>query len=109
MSLDVAPLPRPGWGRVPDPQANGVESKGLLAQEDLFLALLRFAENATIHEHTAPHEITAICLEGRGFTSVGSESAPLHAGERVVWPVNTPHRLWTENSTMVTLMVERTA
>lgn len=107
MSVDVGPVPRPEWARVPDPDAHGVESKELLDQDDVFLALLRFAENATIHEHAAPHEITAICLEGRGFTSVGGESAPLRAGERVVWPMNAPHRLWTEDSTMVTLMVER--
>jgi hypothetical protein len=27
----------------------------------------------------------------------------------VVWPKDVPHRLWTEGSTMLTLMVERPA
>lgn len=47
-----------------------------------------------------------ICLEGAGYTSVGGLAAPLQAGQRVRWPGGLPHRLWTAESTMLTLMVE---
>jgi hypothetical protein len=40
------------------------------------------------------------------MTSVGDEQAPIHAGERVHWPAEVPHRLWTGDSEMVTLMIE---
>jgi len=40
------------------------------------------------------------------MTSVGSEKAPLRAGQRVRWPAGAPHRLWTEGHEMLTLMVE---
>jgi hypothetical protein len=47
-----------------------------------------------------------ICLEGHGMTSVGGIAAELHASEQVRWPAGLAHRLWTEDSGMLTLMVE---
>lgn len=37
------------------------------------------------------------------FTSVNGEQSPIQAGERVRWPAGRMHRLWTEESEMVTL------
>jgi quercetin dioxygenase-like cupin family protein len=109
VSADVRPFPRAEWSPIPAEGATGVESRALLHQDDLFVAQLRFAEHATIHEHPSPNEIVALCLEGEGFTSVGGETAPIRAGEQARWPPNVPHRLWTEGSTMLTLMIERDA
>jgi hypothetical protein len=36
------------------------------------------------------------------------EIAPLREGQQVQWPRGVTHRLWTEDSTMTTLMIERT-
>ncbi len=44
--------------------------------------------------------------DGSGFTSVGAEAVPITAGQEVRWPEGALHRLWTEDSTMTTLMVE---
>jgi quercetin dioxygenase-like cupin family protein len=107
VSVEVRPSPRPEWSPVPAEGASGVESRALLHEDDLFVAQLRFVENATIHEHPSPNEITAVCLEGEGFTSVGGETSSIKAGEHVRWPPNVPHRLWTEGSKMLTLMIER--
>ena len=107
MIPDVAPVPRPEWSPVPREGCVGVESKLLLRADDLSLALLRFDAHAEIDEHAAPHEIVVVCLEGAGFTSVAGDTAALQAGERVVWPPGLPHRVWTETSHMLTLMVER--
>jgi quercetin dioxygenase-like cupin family protein len=68
--------------------------------------MLRFEPNATIHEHPGESETIVICVEGEGFTSVGRESAAIREGETVRWPKDIPHRLWTEDATMRTLMVE---
>jgi len=92
---------------VPADGAAGVESRALLQEDRLFVAQLRFAEHAPIHEHPSPNEIVAVCLEGEGFTSVGDDTAPIQAGEQAHWPPNVPHRLWTEGSPMLTLMIER--
>jgi mannose-6-phosphate isomerase-like protein (cupin superfamily) len=75
--------------------------------ESLGLALLRFGEHARVDEHAGQNDTLVACLEGSGFTSVGDEQEPLEAGQLVVWPRGVRHRLWTEDSTMTTLMVER--
>jgi quercetin dioxygenase-like cupin family protein len=78
----------------------------LLRGDDVMLAMLRLAPGATIHEHSAVIEIDVVCLEGSGMTSVDGEAAAIRAGECVRWPAGRQHRLWTEGSEMVTLMVE---
>ena len=106
MTLQINPVPRPAWTPLPFEGCRNVEFKALLRLDHLSLATLRFAPGGTIHEHPAGIDIDVICLEGRGMTSVGAEQAPLRAGECVRWPAHVPHRLWTEDSAMVTLMVE---
>jgi quercetin dioxygenase-like cupin family protein len=108
MSQSLAePVPQPEWVPLPRSGSRGVELKVLLHQPALVLALLRFGLHATIDEHAADYPVDVICLEGAGLFSVDSTSAPLRAGERVRWPSALQHRLWTENSTMTTLMVEQ--
>jgi quercetin dioxygenase-like cupin family protein len=85
---------------------SGVEGKVLVHEDTWFVAMLRFEEGGTIHEHPGPNDTVVVCLEGEGFTSVAGETAPLAAGEQAHWPRDVPHRLWTEASTMVTLMIE---
>lgn len=103
---EITPIPRPEWTPLPHAGCTNVEARVLLDGPPVNLALLRFAPHGTIHEHPAPIEIDVICLEGAGYTSVGGLAAPLQAGERARWPAGLPHRLWTEESTMLTLMVE---
>ena len=78
----------------------------LLENRNLLIALLRFGPQSTIDEHPAPHAVDVICLEGAGMFSVDAEAAPLRAGERVQWPADHPHCLWTESGSMLTLLVE---
>ena len=107
MIVDVAPVPRPEWSPLPGNGGVGVEGKVLVREADFFVAILRFSPHATIHEHPGANDTLVVCVEGEGFTSVGGETAPLQTNERAFWPANVPHRLWTAESTMTTLMVER--
>jgi quercetin dioxygenase-like cupin family protein len=106
MPLDVRSVPRPDWAPLPRDGCRGVEVKVLLEDDHLLVAMLRFRPDATIDEHPSGFDGDVICLEGRGMTSVGTEQASLHAGQRVHWPAEVPHRLWTGDSEMVTLMIE---
>jgi quercetin dioxygenase-like cupin family protein len=106
VSVDIRPFPRLGWD--PLPGSVGVVGRVLIREEDFFVAQLRFAEHATVHEHPGENDTIVVCLEGEGFTSVAEQTAPLREGQRARWPRGIPHRLWTEDSTMTTLMVERT-
>jgi quercetin dioxygenase-like cupin family protein len=86
-----------------------LEGRVLFWDDSLGLALLRFGEHGTIHEHPGPNDTTVCCLEGEGFTKVGGETARIKSGQLVQWPADVAHGLWTEDSTMTTLMVERPA
>jgi quercetin dioxygenase-like cupin family protein len=107
MTVDIAPVPRPEWSPLPFEGCVGVVGKVLVREDDFFIAMLRFPPQATIHEHPGPNDALVVCIEGEGLTSVGGETTTLRASERAFWPANVPHRLWTEETTMTTLMVER--
>src|SRR5712691_3432954 len=104
MKVVAEPIPRPDWFEVPRPGCRGVHARVLLNSPDLVLALLRFGPNSTIDEHRAAYAIDVICLEGEGLFSVDGEPARIHADQRVQWPPNRAHRLWTEAESMLTLM-----
>ena len=106
MTLEVHPVPRPHWAPLPREGCRGVEVKVLLEEDHLLVAMLRFRPGATIDEHSSRFDGDVVCLEGHGITSVGGEQARLRAGQRVHWPARVPHRLWTEDGEMVTLMIE---
>jgi quercetin dioxygenase-like cupin family protein len=103
----IEQMPRPHWEPVPRRGTVGVIGRVLLRRAGIAIANLRFAANATIDEHSAPFDIDVICIAGEGFVSIGKESRPFRAGERVVWPAGVDHRLWTREAEMETLMVER--
>ncbi len=107
MSIDIRPFPRPGWDPLPGEGVVGVVGRVLVREETFFVAQLRFAEHANIHPHAGDRETIVVCVEGEGLTSVGGETAPLREGEKVRWPTGVVHGLWTEGSTMSTLMIER--
>ncbi|HET7744299.1 MAG TPA: cupin domain-containing protein [Gaiellaceae bacterium] len=107
MSVEIRPIPRPGWDPLPGEGVVGVVGRVLVREDDLFVAQLRFSEHATVHEHPGANDTIVVCLEGEGYTSIAGETAELREGQQVRWPRGIPHRLWTECSTMTTLMVER--
>ena len=107
MTVDVRPFPRLGWDPLPGDGVVGVLGRVLVREDDFFVAQLRFSEHATIHEHPGERDTIVVCTDGEGFTSVGFEIAPLAEGQQVRWPRDVPHRLWTEGSTMTTLMIEQ--
>ena len=108
MTLEVLPVKRPSWTPLSQEGCINVDGKSLLKLNHLALAMLRFGKQATIHEHPADFDIDVICLGGSGFTSIGKEQSPIYEGERVRWPAGKPHRLWTTDDEMLTLMVEHT-
>src|SRR5207244_3337133 len=92
----IEQMPRRNWDPLRRPGATGVTGRVMLNRAGIVIANLRFSPNATIDEHSAPFDVDVICISGEGFVSVGEQSSPFHAGERVVWPAGVNHRLWTE-------------
>lgn len=110
MTAEAKPrsVPRPQWSPLPRAGCVNVQAKVLYKQADLVLAMLDFAPNATIDEHSADFDIEVVCLKGSGFVSVGTEVSELKVDQTVSWPKGTMHRLWTTTAAMTTLMVEKT-
>jgi quercetin dioxygenase-like cupin family protein len=107
MSVDIRPIPRPGWDPLPYEGCVGVVGRVLVREDDFLVAELQFAEHATIHEHPGDRDTIVVCLHGEGFTSVAGETGALREEQQARWPKGVPHRLWTEGSTMTTLMIEQ--
>jgi quercetin dioxygenase-like cupin family protein len=107
VTVDIRPIPRPGWDPLPGEGVVGVVGRVLVREEEFFVAQLRFAEHSTIHPHAGERDAIVVCVEGEGFTSVGEERSPLREGQQVRWPKGVVHGLWTEGSSMSTLMIER--
>ena len=112
MTVDVRPVPRPGWD--PLPGGEGIVGRVLVREgpndrrPDLLVAELRFSEQARIEPHPGERDTIVVCLAGEGFTSVGDAVTHLREEQQARWPKGVPHRLWTEGTTMTTLMVEGT-
>ena len=105
MTVDIRPFPRLGWD--PLPETVGIVGRVLVREDEFFfVAQLRFSEQAAITEHAGERDAIVICIEGKGFTSVAGETVPLQEGQQVRWPRGISHGLWTEGSTMTTLMIE---
>jgi quercetin dioxygenase-like cupin family protein len=107
VTVDIRPIPRPGWDPLPGEGVVGVTGRVLVREDTFFVAQLRFVEHATVHPHPGDRDAIVVCIEGEGFTSVGDEISPLREGQQVRWPRGVVHGLWTEGSTMSTLMIEQ--
>jgi quercetin dioxygenase-like cupin family protein len=105
MTVDIRPFPRLGWD--PLPNSVGIVGRVLVREDEFFfVAQLRFSEQAAITEHAGERDAIVVCIEGEGLTSVAGETVPLREGQQVRWPKGISHGLWTEGSTMTTLMIE---
>jgi hypothetical protein len=107
VSVEIRPIPRTGWDPLPGEGVVGVTGRVLVREEGFFVAELRFAEHAAIAPHPGERDTVVVCIAGEGFTSVADESAPIREGQQVRWPADVTNGLWTEGSTMTTLMIER--
>ena len=104
--MKIKPFPRPDWRILTNDNAVNVETKVMLVNRRAMVALLRFDKHASFDAHEATYDIHVMCQKGSGFVLADGETAEFHAGQSVLWPRDSLHRLWTEDSSMTTLMIE---
>jgi quercetin dioxygenase-like cupin family protein len=104
--MRIDQFPRPDWSPLPMEGCERVEGCVLHATAEIVVAMLKFEPRGTIHEHAAAWNVVAMCIEGSGWVSVGDEHAEFKAGQSVLWPAGKQHRLWTEEESMTTIMLE---
>jgi hypothetical protein len=56
VTVDIRPIPRPGWDPLPYEGCVGVVGRVLVREDTYFVAQLRFSEHATIHEHPGDND-----------------------------------------------------
>ena len=107
MTVDIRPIPRPGGIRYRARVSWASSVGSSCGRRRFFVAQLRFAEHATIHPHAGERDTIVVCIEGEGFTSVGGRALAAARGSAGALAEELVHGLWTEGSTMTTLMIER--
>jgi len=104
--MEKKTFPKPEWHLLPKEGCVGVEARVCLVDKRSVVAMLRLGEHANTDVHPAPYDIHVLCIEGSGFATCGGEVAELQSGESVLWPKGREHNIYTENSTMTTVMIE---
>ena len=84
MTVDIQPIPRPGWDPLPD--STGIVGRVLVREWGFFIAELRFSEHASITEHAGVNDAIVTCIQGEGFTSVAGEVVPIGRKSRCAGP-----------------------
>lgn len=67
-----------------------------------------YEPHAEMREHATDEPILCLAIEGAGFLRLGGpegETAPLQAGEAVLWPAYVPHKVWTEDEPLTTILM----
>ncbi len=83
-----------------------MEARVCLVDKRSVVAMLRLGTHANTDIHPAPYDIHVLCIDGCGFAMCGGEVTELKSVESVLWPKGEAHNIYTENSTMSTIMVE---
>lgn len=104
--MDKKSFPKPDWQMLVKDGCVGVEARVCLVDKRSVVAMLRLAEHAHTDVHPAPYDIHVLCTEGHGFAMSDGKTIPLQAGQSVLWPKDQAHNIYTQNSTMATIMVE---
>src|SRR5262245_32827272 len=64
-----------------------------------------YGPGGPLHEHAPGEAVLCVCLAGRGFVKVGTDTSELHAYQAVVWPAGVNKTLWTTDSSITVLLI----
>ena len=104
--MEKKPFPKPDWHVLPKEGCIGVEARVCLVDNRSVVAILRLGERSHTDIHPAPYDIHVLCTEGAGFAMSGGKVTALSSGESVLWPKGEEHNIYTDSSSMTTIMVE---
>jgi hypothetical protein len=64
-----------------------------------------YGPGGQLHEHAAGEAILCVCIGGRGFVKVGSDTSELHVNQAVIWPAGQTKTVWTTDSSITVLLI----
>ncbi len=74
-----------------DYKENGIKTKALVDKPTGTMKLLAFDDGTRLKEHTAPHDVHVLILEGDAEVTIEGKPFPLHTGEIITLPAARPH------------------
>lgn len=89
--------------------ASKVNGLPLFSEGAPHVVAMYFEAHATMDEHSAPHAILFMVLQGSGFVRIGGpdgETQAVQAGDALLWPAHRDHKVWTEGSELQAIVVE---
>jgi quercetin dioxygenase-like cupin family protein len=94
----------------PDLEAFAAYVHGLPLELDapVQVEAMYFEPHGRLDEHSAPHPILFIVIEGSGTVRIGGpegEAQPVTAGDAVVWPAGVDHTVWTEDERLSAIVI----
>ena len=70
--------------------------------------VMYFEPHARLHEHSAPHRILFLVIDGSGTVRLGGphgEARNVIAGDAVMWPAGVDHTAWTDDTSLTAVVV----
>lgn len=88
--IDESPQQRV-LSRLVDYKENGIEVKTLVNKPSGMMKLLSFDHATEMKEHTAPHDVYVLILEGEAELTIEGQPFHLCAGDTITLPGTRPH------------------
>ena len=94
----------------PDLEAFAAYVHGLPLELDapMQVEAMYFEPHGRLDEHSAPHPILIIVIEGSGMVRIGGpegEAQRVTAGDAVVWPAAVDHTVWTDDERLSAIVI----
>ncbi len=94
----------------PDRDAFAARVNGLPFELDapVQIEAMYFEPRARLDEHSAPHTIVFLVMEGNGFVRLGGpdgETRAVTAGDAVLWPADVDHTAWTDGEPLSAIVI----
>jgi quercetin dioxygenase-like cupin family protein len=94
----------------PDRKAFAAQVNGLPFELEapVQIEAMYFDPQAHMEEHSAPHPIVLLVMEGSGFVRLGGpdgETRAVTGGDAVMWPAELDHTAWTDGEPLSAIVI----
>ncbi len=94
----------------PDLEAFAARAHGLpfALETRVVVEAMYFEPQARLDEHSAPHDILFMVMQGSGVLRLGGaegETRALAAGDAVIWPAGVDHMVWTDGEPLSAIVI----
>lgn len=88
--------------------ARNVNGLPILLNRPMSVVAMYLEAHGQMDEHSATEPILFLVIAGSGFVRIGGvngETAPIAAGDAVLWPAGPEHKVWTEDDELHAILI----